>query len=90
MATTTKRHDFGSAIANMIGGQDTAINDMLREVMIHNANTFARIRDRLAARRARREAYNELADMSDRDLADIGIARTDIPAVLDGTFVPRR
>ena len=90
MATTTKRHDFGSAIANMIGARDSAPNDVLREMMVHNANTFARMRDKLAARRARREAVRELADMSDRDLADLGIARADIRAVVDGTLNPRR
>ena len=33
--------------------------------------------------RRRRRAYCELTPLDDRSLADIGIRRTDIPAVLD-------
>jgi|TARA_R110000787_G_C13086452_1_gene410754 uncharacterized protein YjiS (DUF1127 family) len=36
------------------------------------------IRNQRAQRRAMRQTYNELSAMSDRDLADIGIARGDI------------
>ena len=34
-----------------------------------------------AENRAYHNTFNELSTLSDRDLADIGIARTDIPAI---------
>lgn len=36
------------------------------------------IRSQRAQRQAMRQTYDELSAMSDRDLADIGIARSDI------------
>lgn len=41
---------------------------------------------RLARRQEIDRIYAELSRMSDRDLADIGIARGDIPAVAEGTW----
>jgi len=42
---------------------------------------FAAIRASLAARSERSRAYRELSSMSDRELADIGIGRSDISRV---------
>ena len=38
------------------------------------------------ARTEYRRTVRELSALSDRDLADIGIARSDIPAIAAGTF----
>lgn len=35
---------------------------------------------------ARARAVSELSNLSDRDLADIGLSRGDIPAVVSGSF----
>ncbi|MGC2855696.1 DUF1127 domain-containing protein [Novispirillum sp. DQ9] len=44
----------------------------------------------LAGRRARAMERDALNAMSDRDLADIGLSRAEIPAVLDGTYEDQR
>jgi uncharacterized protein YjiS (DUF1127 family) len=41
-------------------------------------------RDALANRRQRNRAYGELAALDDRSLADIGLHRSHIPAVVEG------
>ena len=38
----------------------------------------------------RRRTMNELAKMSDRDLADLGLSRYDIPRVFDPAFAAER
>ena len=40
--------------------------------------------------RARERAYRELSALDDRSLADIGLARSDIPFILDRKPVERR
>jgi uncharacterized protein YjiS (DUF1127 family) len=40
----------------------------------------------MAEAREARELYERLSQMSDHQLADIGLTRTDIPAVVAGTF----
>jgi uncharacterized protein YjiS (DUF1127 family) len=41
---------------------------------------------RLSAYRERRATLNELAQLSDRDLADIGLSRGNLPRVFDPEF----
>ena len=43
-----------------------------------------------AAYAERRRVMNELAQMSDRELADLGISRYDIPRVFDPAFAAER
>ena len=43
---------------------------------------FAAARDAIADRRRRTRAYAELAALDDRSLADIGIHRSQIPAII--------
>jgi uncharacterized protein YjiS (DUF1127 family) len=43
---------------------------------------FRQMLQRLAEYRRRQRAYDELASLDDRSLADIGITRADIPFVL--------
>ena len=45
-------------------------------------NLFLSARNALAARSRRRHAYAELAALDDRSLADIGIHRSQIPAIV--------
>jgi uncharacterized protein YjiS (DUF1127 family) len=47
-------------------------------------NLFVAARDALAERRRRQRAYAELAALDDRSLADIGIHRSQIPAIVEG------
>lgn len=50
------------------------------------ARVAASVRRSVAAYRQRRRVMNELAEMSDRELADLGISRYDIPRVFDPAF----
>jgi uncharacterized protein YjiS (DUF1127 family) len=45
-------------------------------------NLFVAARDAIANRRRRTRAYAELAALDDRSLADIGIHRSEIPAIV--------
>lgn len=45
-------------------------------------NLFVAARNALADRRRRQRAYTELAALDDRSLADIGIHRSQIPAIV--------
>ena len=45
---------------------------------------------RLSAYRERRAVLNELAQLSNRELADIGLSRTDLHRVFDPAFVRAR
>lgn len=45
------------------------------------SNRFTAIRSHLAARAERRRVFAELSGMSDRDLADIGVDRADVPRI---------
>lgn len=47
-------------------------------------NLFAAAKTALARRRQTRQAYDELMALDDRSLADIGIHRSQIPALVDG------
>lgn len=47
-------------------------------------NLFVSARKALAARHARHRAYAELAALDDRALADIGLHRSQIPAIVEG------
>lgn len=44
----------------------------------------------LAGRRAKAKERDALYSMSDRDLADIGLSRAEIPAALNGTYRDER
>ena len=47
-------------------------------------NLFIAARNAFAAWRRRRLAYDELMALDDRSLADIGIRRSEIPALVEG------
>ena len=47
-------------------------------------NVFFAAKDALARRRQQHRAYAELASLDDRSLADIGLHRSQIPAVVEG------
>ena len=47
-------------------------------------NLFVAARAAIARRRQRRRAFNELMALDDRSLADIGIHRSQIPALVEG------
>lgn len=45
---------------------------------------FSRLRDKLVAARAARSTYDELSQLSDRELADIGLHRGELYGMLLG------
>jgi len=47
-------------------------------------NIFAAAKRAAADWRSRQQAYAELSALDDRSLADIGINRSDIPAIVEG------
>ena len=49
-------------------------------------NLFVAARSAIAKRRERRRAYEELMALDDRSLADIGIHRSQIPALVDDFY----
>jgi uncharacterized protein YjiS (DUF1127 family) len=60
----------------------------------HRPSVLARlangVRGRVASWRARHAAMAELAGMTDRELADVGLSRADIPRVTDADFIAER
>ena len=50
------------------------------------ANWFKNLNQKLKQRRLERQTYNELSSLSDRDLQDLGISRTDIRSISNGNF----
>lgn len=88
MATTThnkRPHLFTEAIAT----QNAGIEAALRESIYRSARMFDRVRDAFARRRAANAAFRELSELNDRELADLGIGRGDIRAVVNGTYARR-
>jgi uncharacterized protein YjiS (DUF1127 family) len=49
-------------------------------------NLFASGWSQLSQWRRREQAYSELMALSDRDLADIGVRRSEIPAIVEGVY----
>ena len=47
-------------------------------------NLFVAVRNAFAAWQRRQRAYGELMALDDRSLADIGIRRSEIPAIIEG------
>ena len=53
-------------------------------------NLFVAARSAIARRRQRRRAYDELMALDDRSLADIGLHRSQIPAMVVGVDASAR
>ncbi len=51
---------------------------------------FAAISNRIAAHFERQRVLGELNGLSDRELTDIGLSRSDLPMVFEPTFRSRR
>jgi uncharacterized protein YjiS (DUF1127 family) len=49
---------------------------------------FAAARNAVSEWRRRQQAYGELMSLDDRSLADIGIHRSEIPAIVEGYRAP--
>ena len=50
------------------------------------ANWFKNLNKNLQARRLERQTYLELSKLSNRELQDLGIGRSDIRSIAKGTF----
>ncbi|UNC13288.1 DUF1127 domain-containing protein [Acidiphilium multivorum] len=83
-STTHNKHSL--PVANSMVAHAAAIDAALADSARRAANSFARVSAWFAERRAAREAYRELQSLSDRELADLGISRADIRAVVNGTY----
>lgn len=88
MASTT-HNKHSSPVTDALAAQTAAIDAALNDSARRAANSFARIGTWFARRRATSQAFRELSELNDRELADLGIARADIPAVVNGTFKRR-
>lgn len=89
MSTTTRQFTLGSPVADAFAAQDIAIDAALRDSFRQAASMFDRVRAALAERKSRRVAYRELSELNDRELADLGIARSDIHDIVRGKFPAR-
>ena len=50
------------------------------------ANWFKNLSNKIQARRLEKQTYTELSRLSDRELQDMGIYRSDIRSIARGTF----
>jgi uncharacterized protein YjiS (DUF1127 family) len=55
-------------------------------VFVSAGRALRRVTNKMAECRRRRRAYQELAVMSDHELEDIGVGRSDIDAILSGRY----
>lgn len=88
MASTT-HSNHTSPVTDALAAQTAAIDAALNDNARRAANMFAGIGAWYARRRAASAAFRELSELTDRELADLGIARADIPSVVKGKFVRR-
>ncbi|MDD2876864.1 MAG: DUF1127 domain-containing protein [Acidiphilium sp.] len=86
MSTTTNQTKLGSPIGDAIASRNAAIDAALRDNFNRTVAMFERVRSIFSQRRAARAAYRELSELNDRELADLGIARSDIRKVVRGKF----
>jgi len=63
---------------------------LVRLVSVAGSRLAAFVGARVQTARARRRAAREMAAMSDREFADMGITRCDMIRVLDPAFMPDR
>jgi uncharacterized protein YjiS (DUF1127 family) len=89
MTTSTKTTKLGSPVADAIASQNAAIDAALRDNFNRTVAMFERVRAMFTQQRATRQAYRELSELNDRELADLGIARSDIRNVVRGKFPSR-
>ena len=54
------------------------------------ANWFKNLSNKIQARRLEKQTYTELSRLSDRELQDMGIYRSDIRSIARGTFADVR
>lgn len=89
MSISIHNRNLGVRLADAISMQDAAINAAMRESITSAGSFYASIVDAFVALRERSTASRELSALSDRELADLGIARADIRSVVNGNFAPR-
>jgi uncharacterized protein YjiS (DUF1127 family) len=54
------------------------------------ANWFKNLSNKIQARRLEKQTYAELSKLSNRELQDMGISRSDIPSIARGTWEDNR
>lgn len=78
MSIVTKQNDSKLKTTNVVAEMEAAINAALHHNSNRMVDLFKRWCRMVVARRAQRADYLELSKMSDRDLDDIGLLRTNI------------
>lgn len=63
---------------------------LLARALAGLGHVLTRAAQNVAAGAERREVLTELARLSDRELADIGLTRGDVPRIFDPVFAARR
>ncbi|MGC9269332.1 DUF1127 domain-containing protein [Acidiphilium sp.] len=89
MARLIDHTKLGSPVADALASQNAAIDAALRDNFRRTVAMFERVREMFRQQRAARAAYRELSELSDRELADLGISRSDIRDVARGKFPGR-
>jgi uncharacterized protein YjiS (DUF1127 family) len=89
MTNSTNSTKIGSPVADAIASQNAAIDAALRDNLNRTVAMFERVRAVFTQQRAARVAFRELSQLNDRELADLGIGRSDIRNVVRGKFSPR-
>lgn len=87
--TSTTHNKRLPPFTEVFAEQNAGIEAALRESVYRSVEMFERLGGFIARRRAASAAFRELSDMTDRELADLGIARADIRAVVSGKAAPR-
>jgi uncharacterized protein YjiS (DUF1127 family) len=87
--TTSTNNKLASPVANAIASQNAAIDAALRDNFNRTVAMFESVREYFGNLRNARTAYRELSQLNDRELADLGIARSDIRNVVRGKFPTR-
>ncbi|MBO0712341.1 MAG: DUF1127 domain-containing protein [Acetobacteraceae bacterium] len=86
MSTSLFRSHFGTLPLGLtsLSQHDAGAAATIPAKLIHHAGTWL---DRIRALGSQHATLNELAMLSDHELADIGLNRSDIPRVFDPDFV---
>jgi uncharacterized protein YjiS (DUF1127 family) len=92
-STSTPPHtaDVEAIYVEAMQARDTAIAEGIRGGLRRLGAALAAIGNALVSYPQRRAVYDDLSNLTDRELADIGLARGDIGRVFDPDFrLPRR
>lgn len=85
--TTRVAHESASRLGHYFTAEDETLSSAPATGFAGLVARFAALRQRMATRRAHNTALAELARLSDHELSDIGLVRSDLLRVNDPDFV---